>query len=377
MTAAPDALSIGVVCWSGLGGSGVVASELALGLAERGHRVHMIATSPPGRTAASTAVEFHRITVPSYPLFEHAPYDLAAASAIVDVAGRHRLELLHVHYAVPHAASAWLARGLLGSAAPRVITSLHGTDVTRVGADPAYRPVTRFTVERSDGVVTPSEYLRRQAHERLGLSDRVHVEVIPNFVDTERFAPAPRAPREAPVLFHVSNFRPVKRTLELIDVLARVRRELPARLLAVGDGPDRAAAERRAAELGVADAVRFLGRRADFAAELAQADAFVLPSETESFGVAALEALSAGVPVFAYRVGGLPEVVPDAAGRLVEPYDVDALARAVIDVVSSPARHAAMSAAARAHALARFRREPAIERYEALFRRVLHGGLHP
>jgi L-malate glycosyltransferase len=376
--------SIGVVCYPSLGGSGVVASELALGLAERGHRVHLVATALPSRVAPSERLVFHEVTVPGYPLFEHAPYSLALASKIVEVADHHQLDVLHVHYAVPHAASAYLARQLLGKAAPRLVTSLHGTDVTWVGAHPSYRPITCFAIAASDAVTAPSDYLRREARHRLGLAAEVAIEVVPNFVDTDHFAPpAPRDRRrlaalfpasddagEGPILFHVSNFRPVKRVGDLFEVLARVRRALPARLVLVGDGPERAAAEARAAALGLSRQVCFLGRRAEFADLLGAADAFVLPSETESFGVAALEALSAGVPVFAYRVGGLPEVVAADVGRLVEPYDVDALARAIVESLASTAARDTLGAAARAHVLERFRRQPAIDRYEAIFRRV-------
>ncbi len=382
-----DRLSIGIVCFPSLGGSGVIASELALGLARRGHRIHLIASARPSRDLPPCAAEtFHEVRVPSYPLFEHAPYTLAVASTIVEVARAHRLDLLQVHYAVPHAASAQLACGVLGRAAPAVVASLHGTDVMRVGSDPAYRPVTAFAVAAADGITVPSDFLRGEARRRFGLPAARGVEVLPNFVDTEHFVPA--AARDAgrlaalfpepagrdgggPVLFHVSTFREVKRVGDLIDVLARVRRHLPARLVLVGDGPSRGAAADRAEELGISDAVCFLGRRGEFVDLLQHADAFVLTSETESFGVAALEALSAGVPVFAYRVGGLPEVLVEGTGRLVAPLDVDQLARALVEVIGDPPRRDAMGRAARAHAARHFGEEAALDRYEAYFRRVL------
>jgi N-acetyl-alpha-D-glucosaminyl L-malate synthase BshA len=379
-------LSIGVVCFPTLGGSGVVASELAAGLAQRGHRVHLIASAPPMREYPPSANElFHQVLVPTYPLLEHAPYTLAVASKIVDVAHAHGLDLLQVHYAVPHAASALLARHVLGAAAPALVTSLHGTDVTKIGCDPAYRAVTGFAVAASDGIAVPSDYLRREARERLGISESLVIDVLPNFVDTDHFSPAHTRYRAAlaslfapgtnaadgPFLFHVSNFREVKRVGDLMEVLVRVRREMPARLVLVGDGPTRELAESRAAALGLTNAVRFLGRRPEFVELLRHADGFLLPSETESFGVAALEALSSGVPVFAYRVGGIPDVVVPGVGCLVEPFDVDALARAVLDVVSSPARQAAMGRAARAHAVAHFGEQPALDRYENYFRQVI------
>lgn len=380
-------LTLGVACFSSFGGSGVVASELATGLARRGHRVHLLASAPPSRPLpACKRLSFHPIRVAEYPLFEHAPYALAAASAMVELARSTKLDLLHVHYAVPHAASAYLARQMLGGQL-RVVTSLHGTDVTTVGADPCYREVTRFTVAASDGIVVPSAHLAAEAlgllADEAGLIDAPPIEVIPNFVDTERFAPAAaRDPRHfdalfsegprGPVLFHVSNFRPIKRTGDLVEVLARVRRAHPhARLVLVGDGPERAATEARFGEAGLRGAVVFLGKQDSFVEHLKHADAFLLPSHTESFGVAALEALSTGVPVFGYRVGGLPELVTPAVGHLVEPHDPAALAEAVGSALASPSTLAALSVAARTRALEQFRIEPALDRYEQYFARVI------
>jgi N-acetyl-alpha-D-glucosaminyl L-malate synthase BshA len=376
-------LSIGVVCFPSLGGSGVVASEIAVGLARRRHRVHVIATARPVRTMPDVEdLQFHAVAMPEHPVMAQPPYDVAIASKIVDVCRENRLDLVLVHYAVPHAASAMLAREVLGAAAPAFVTSLHGTDVTRLGSAPAYRSVIAHAVAASDGITVPSRYLCREAHERLGIPESRSIEVLPNFVDTDHFAPPQQRDRgrfaglcdtcdEGPVLFHVSNFRAVKRVSDLLEVLARVRRVVPARLVLVGDGPERARAEERAEALGLTGSVCFLGKRLDFAEHLRHADAFVLTSETESFGVAALEALSSGVPVFAYRVGGLPELVVERVGRLVPPLDVDALARAVLEVVTEPGLRAELGHAARAHALAGFQREPALDRYESYFRRVL------
>lgn len=376
-------LNIGIVCFPSIGGSGVVAAEQAAGLAARGHHVHLLSCGKPLRPLPhSERLTFHEVVVPHYPLFEHAPYTLALANKLAEVSRAHRLDVLHVHYAVPHATSAFLARQLLGTDAPRLITSLHGTDVTRTGADPAYREVTAFAVAASDGVTVPSDFLRRQAYELLKLLAQTPIEVLPNFVDAARFSPAPERDRrrfdwmfpdagDGPVLFHVSTFRPVKRTGDLLEVLARVRRTLPAKLVLVGDGPARAGAQQKASELGLDPYVRFLGRRDDFVDDLRHADGFLLPSESESFGVAALEALSAGVPVFAYRVGGLPEVVTDEVGRLVSPLDVDALADAVVSVTHDPAQVAAMGARARARVLEHFQQAPALDRYERYLRRIL------
>lgn len=367
-----SSLSIGMVCFPSLGGSGVVAADLAVGLAHRGHRVHFISRAQPTRPLPNCdRLTFHPVDLPDYPLFEHPPYTVGLASAMVDLARAHRLDILHVHYAVPHAASAYLARAALAPHGPKVITSLHGTDVLRVGSHPAYRSMTRFTVAQSDGIIVPSEYLKREAHRLLDLPASVPIEIIPNFVDTDRFSPPPsrrEVSSDGPRLIHVSNFRPVKRVIDVIEVLAQVRETLPARLTLVGDGPDRAAVESRVEALGLGAFVTFLGRRNDFVEELRAADAFILPSELESFGVAALEALSTGVPVFGYRVGGLPDLVTEEVGRLVSPFDVPALSSAVIDVLQNPDRHLAMREAARARAVTHYRAEPALNRYETWLR---------
>jgi len=382
-------LSVGIVCFSNLGGSGTIATDLAVGLTERGHRVHVIASAPPSRTLPTCERLFlHEVPVPTHPALQHPPYALALAGSLVEIASDNRLDIIHVHYAVPHAASAYLARQVLGAAAPRIVATPHGSDVTQIGSDPSLRATTRFAVVQADGVTVPSEFLKREIYDRLGVPADKPIEVIPNFVDTGHFTPAPARDRSrfdaifasaggdpedrgAPVLFHVSSFRPVKRVVDLVEVLARVRRHTRARLMLVGDGPDRQKLMQRARELGVHRSVCLVGAHAEFVDYLRHADAFVLPSESESFGVAALEALSCGVPVVAYRVGGLPDVVLPAVGRLVEPFDVDAMAAAVVDILSDDRRHEAMGRAARAHADTNFRRDDAIERYEHHYRRVL------
>jgi N-acetyl-alpha-D-glucosaminyl L-malate synthase BshA len=386
----------------------VVAAELALGLAARGHRIHVVATAVPDRLRVGRGREggpeggpqggpeggddirpeivFDRIEVPSSPVFEHAPYDVAVARHLVELARREPIDLVHLHYAVPHAASALLVSRVLGDRAPAMVTTLHGTDVTRLGAHPSLHAVTAFALAACDGLTAPSQYLRGVAAERFGLPVE-RIEVIPNFVDLARFAPPvqrdhaagglaalfPPGPPgdDGPILFHVSNFRPIKRPLDLIEVLARVRRSLPARAVLVGDGPERDAVAARARELGVGDAVCLLGRRDDFCRLIGHADGFVLPSESEGFGVAALEAMAAGVPVFGYRVGGLPEVVADGAGTLVPCGDVDALAQAVVAAVGDRGVRDLMGRAARARAEAGFGGEAAVIRYETYFRRVL------
>ena len=382
-------ISVGIVCFPSLGGSGIVATELAVGLSLRGHRVHVIASAPPSRALPPVERLFlHEVSVPTHPALQYAPYTLALASSIVEIAQDHGLDIVHVHYAVPHAASAYLARQVLGNAAPRMVTTLHGTDVTQIGSDPSYRSITRFTVTQSDGVSVPSEFLKSEAYHRLAVPADLPIDVIPNFVDTEHFTPAATrdrarfdalfesaggdpADRGAPVLFHVSSFRPVKRVADLVDTLARVRRHTRARLMLVGDGPDRQRLMVRARELGVVRSVCLVGTHAEFVDYLRNADAFLLASESESFGVAALEAMSCGVPVCAYRVGGLHEVVTPDVGRLVTPLDVDALAAATLEILSDEARRDTLGRAARARAVSCFHREHAIDRYEEHYRRVI------
>jgi N-acetyl-alpha-D-glucosaminyl L-malate synthase BshA len=382
-------LSIGIVCFSNLGGSGTVATELATGLAERGHAVHVVVSAPLKRSLARSArLHVHEVSVPEHPALVYPPYGLALATRLAQVASEHGLHILHVHYAIPHAVSAYLSRQILGARAPRVVTTLHGSDVTQIGSDPHYLPTTRFAVSASNGVTVPSEYLKAEAYARLGLPASLPIEVIPNFVDTAHFAPAAVRDRAhfdaifgarggdpadhgSPVLFHVSSFRPVKRVADLAEVLARVRRTARARLVVIGEGPDRERLLERARRLGVERNLVLLGAQAEFVSHLRHADAFLLPSENESFGVAALEALSCGVPVVAYRVGGIPEVATDEVGRLIDPYDLDAMASRTIEVLSNPGLRDALGSAARTRAETRFRRDAAIDRYEDHYRRVL------
>lgn len=385
-------LNIGVVCYPTYGGSGVVAAEVGLGMARRGHCVHFIGTDPPRRFDAAPGVSFHSVEVCDYPVFQHPPYALALASKLVEVATWANLDVIHVHYALPHATSALLAGQILGPRAPRLVTTLHGTDITIVGTDPSYLPITRYSVERSDAVTVPSRFLREATRELLELPE-LPIEVVPNFVDTAHFAPPePRdrarmtklfamlggpvdeAAADAPTLVHVSNFRPVKRVHDVLSIFERVNAVMPARLLMIGDGPDRSSVEARVRAQGLHARVRFLGRQSEFAEVLGDSDVFVLPSRTESFGVAALEAMACGVPVVASRVGGLPEVVtPGETGELVGCGDVEGMAQAVLGIVSDPSRREALGTQARARAVERFQDGPAMDRYESIYRRVLEG----
>lgn len=381
-----EPLSIAMVCYPSFGGSGVVARELAVGLVERGHRVTLVASDHPSRALPEhERLSFHQVLVPEYPVFQHAPYTLAVASALVELARDRPIDLVHVHYAVPHATSALLAAQVLGAKAPAIVTTLHGTDVTGSGADPSYAVITQHAVRASSAITVPSSYLAQKARAWLSQdgSAAPAIEVVPNFVDTAHFAPASTRDRRelnalfergdpaAPVLFHVSNFRAVKRVGDLFDVLKRVREQLPARLVVVGDGPERVSAGQKARELGLSESVCFLGNRVKFIELLKQADAFMLTSEIESFGLAALEAMSCGVPVLGYRVGGLPEVVDERSGVLVPPFDLDALAQAAVELLSDGARRDTLARDARSRALASFKRDPALDRYETVFHRAL------
>jgi N-acetyl-alpha-D-glucosaminyl L-malate synthase BshA len=369
-------MNLAVVCYPGLGGSGVIASELARALAHRGHRVTVLATAMPERLRVN-GVRFEPIVVPCAPVFETAPYGLAVANHLVHLARRESLDLVHLHYAIPHATSAHLAAQVLGAAAPAMVVTLHGTDVTRLGAHPSVNPVTAFALANCQGITTPSQYLRREAATCFELPSE-RIEVISNFVDTARFAPPAKRDRsvldalfdrsaEGPTLFHVSNLRAIKRPLDLVEVVAKLR---GARMIVVGEGPERVALENHARERGLAHAMRVLGHRDDFEGLLGHADAFVLPSESESFGVAALEALAAGVPVFGYDVGGLPEVVTPEVGTLVPLGDLDALVAAIAAGARS---RETTSRRARERATSLFRTEDLVGTYEAYFRRISGG----
>jgi N-acetyl-alpha-D-glucosaminyl L-malate synthase BshA len=379
--AAGEPLRVGVVCFSTFGGSGVVATEIAVALARRGHAVHLFSDGVPGRLdPARDCVTFHAVSPPDYPQLRYPPYGLALTSAIVDVCRRERLDVVHAHYALPHAVSAYLARQVLDAeagpaAAPKLVTTLHGTDITLVGSDPSLLPLTRFSIAASDAVTTPSAWLARATHETLGVPASVEIDVVPNFVDTSRFSPgaAPRQTTAPPTIVHVSNFRPVKRVDDVVAVFARVRATRPARLVLVGDGPERPRIEAAIAARGLADDVQLLGEQIDLPAVLRAGDVFLLPSETESFGLAALEALACGVPVVASAVGGLPEVIPEGHVGFLRPLgDVVAMADAVTRLLDDPALRQEMGAAARRLAETRYRLDPAVDRYLAIYHRVLH-----
>jgi len=373
-------MRIGITCYPTYGGSGAVATELGLELARRGHEIHFVSYASPFRLRGyAERVTFHEVTQPEYPLFEQSsPYALALAVKQHEVAMRERLDIMHVHYAIPHAATAWLAKQMLkGLQDLKIVTTLHGTDITLVGQDPSYFTLTKFSIEQSDRVTAVSAFLRNETYRAFGCAG-CDVVVIPNFVALSEYHPAVDAgsrrsfaPAGHKVLVHVSNFRPVKRVRDVVRVFAGIRRELPATLVLVGDGPDRDAAEQEADRLKLGRDVRFLGKVDNVADILRGSDLFLLPSETESFGLAALEAMACAVPVLASAVGGLPEVVVDGeTGFLTPPGDIDAMIAHGVRALRDGALHARLRDAAARRAL-EFAADRVVPRYEQLYQDVL------
>src|ERR1700687_1302743 len=350
-------MKIGITCYPTYGGSGVVATELGIELAARGHEIHFISYAMPIRlTDTNDRIQFHEVENSSYPLFDHAPYALTLAVKMMQVAEAADLDLLHVHYAIPPSVSALLARSM---AAPRklpFITTLHGTDITLVGNDRSFLPITKFSIEQSDGVTAISHYLKQRTLEEFDIKHPI--EVIPNFVNCDLYCrkddPVLRdewAPDGEPILMHLSNFRPVKRLTDVVDIFALVREKMPAKLVLIGDGPDRGAAEYIVREQKLTRDVHFLGKQDRVYEHLAQADVFLLPSDIESFGLAALEAMACEVPVVATNVGGLPEVVEHGIdGYLFTPREVEIGARYALEILSQPDRGRAMGKIARLNA---------------------------
>ncbi|MEM7051670.1 MAG: N-acetyl-alpha-D-glucosaminyl L-malate synthase BshA [Acidobacteriota bacterium] len=371
-------MKIGISCYPTYGGSGVVATELAMALAEGGDEVHVISYAVPSRLSfLNSRLFFHEVTVPRYPLFEYPPYSLALATKMVEVARHNRLDLLHVHYAVPNAVSAVLARQMMAPQRLPVVTTLHGTDITLVGVDPSYLETTRFGIVASDAVTTVSESLRQTT---LGELDReLPIDVIHNFIDPERFDPAagrPGAKRWSEpgekVLVHVSNFRPVKRVLDVLGVFRRLHGEMPVRLLMIGDGPDRPQAEQYCRDHGICQSITFVGNMPLVEEGLLGADLFLLTSETESFGLAVLEAMACGVPVVATRVGGVPEVVADGeTGFLCPVGDVEAMAAAALRLLRDPDLAGRFGKAGRRRAIECFSQRQIVAQYRQLYERVL------
>ena len=372
-------MKIGITCYPTYGGSGVVATELGIELAARGHEVHFISYAMPIRLNSSyERIYFHEVEVTTYPLFDHPPYTLALATKMIEVAETALLDLLHVHYAIPHSVSALLARMM---AAPRklpFITTLHGTDITLVGNDRSYLPITRFSIEQSDGVTAISKYLRDRTLKEFEI--KRPIEVVPNFVNCDLYKRsddmnlrAQWAPGGEPLVMHLSNFRPVKRITDVVEIFALVREKIPAKLVMMGDGPDRGAAEYIVRKKKLSKDVFFLGKQDRVQDKLGLADLFLLPSDLESFGLAALEAMACEVPVVASNTGGLPEVVTHGVdGYLVPPRDVAGAAKFALEILARPDRGRAMGQQARVNARRRYCSNDVIPQYEAYYQKVLN-----
>jgi N-acetyl-alpha-D-glucosaminyl L-malate synthase BshA len=377
-------MKIGITCYPTYGGSGVVATELGLELAQRDHEIHFISYAQPIRLrGAERNIHYHEVEVSRYPLFDYPPYDLALATRMAEVAQLYDLDLLHVHYAIPHSVSAMLARQMLAEGARKkrlpFVTTLHGTDITLVGLDRSYLPITRYSIEQSDGVTAISNYLRDRTQRVFDVKNKI--EVIYNSVNCDVYAPNPKmaeemraeyAPNGQRVLVHLSNFRPVKRLTDVIEVFDRVHKQMPARLLLIGDGPDRSVAEWLAVQKGIHDDVLFLGKQDQIYDKLTIADIMLLPSELESFGLAALEAMACEVVPIATRAGGLPEVVDHGkTGYLAEVGDVETMSRYAIELLRDDNKLSDMRKQARAAAMARFCSTKIVKQYEDFYRRVL------
>lgn len=373
-------MKIGITCYPTYGGSGAIATELGIELAERGHEIHFISYAQPFRLPHfMERVFFHEVEMVHYPLFEHNNYSLALSAVMHEVAMREELDLLHVHYAIPHATSAWIAKEMLGDRLPlKIITTLHGTDITLVGQERNFWEITRFSILRSDGITSVSDYLKQETVERFKVpADRI--EVIPNFVDPTQYSRAAHPCWKNAFLrdgeklvLHVSNFRAVKRVRDVVKVFARVAREVPSRLVFIGDGPDRPEAADEARLQGITDRVVFLGKQDSVAEIMACADLLVLPSQNESFGLVALEAMASGVPVIASSAGGLPEVVDNGETGFLAPVgDVEAMADGAIQILRDDETWRRFSAAATRSAVERYGTNSIIPQYERYYERIL------
>lgn len=372
-------MNIGIVCYPTFGGSGVVATELAKGLAQRDHNVHILSYAQPARLDTfQTNISYHEVNLNTYPLFEFPPYDLALANQMVSLIDFENIDVLHVHYAIPHATSAFLAKQIMGESAAHIpiITTLHGTDITLVGSDPSYKTVVDFSINQSDGVTAVSEYLKRETYSRFDIEKDIRV--IPNFIDLDRFKKSNKShfkkaicPEGEKVIVHVSNFREVKRVPEVVSVFHRILQSgIRAKLLLVGDGPDRQKAERRCRELEICNDIRFLGKQENVEEILSIADLFLIPSGSETFGLAALEAMSCSVPVISSDIGGLPEVnVEGETGYLCGLDDIDCMADRAVHILKDDKLHKEMSDNARKRA-EQFEMNKVISVYEAYYEEI-------
>jgi L-malate glycosyltransferase len=370
-------MRIGITCYPTYGGSGVVATELGKALAKRGHSVHFISYAMPMRlNGFQDNIVFHEVEMSNYPLFDFPLYTLALASKMVEVARYEKLDLFHCHYAIPHATSAYLARQILAETNIKIITTLHGTDITLVGLEPSFLPILKFSIEQSDGVTAVSRFLKEKTLTNYNINKEI--EVITNFIDVEKYKKTPSlnfcsscAPRGEKILVHTSNFRPVKRVTDVIRIFNEVQKKIPSVLILIGDGPDRSQCEILCRELGIQEKVRFLGKQVELVPILSSADLFLMPSQSESFGLSALEAMACEVPVISSSVGGLPELqVHGQTGFIAEIGDIDRMARYAIDLLTNTSKHALFAEAARKRAI-EFESSKITKQYEQYYLRIL------
>jgi N-acetyl-alpha-D-glucosaminyl L-malate synthase BshA len=372
-------MKIGITCYPTYGGSGVIATELGKALALRGHQVHFISYALPFRLHNFVEnVFFHEVEMSSYPLFEFPLYTLALASKMVEVVQYEHLDLLHVHYAIPHASSAYLAKQMIkGKHNLKVTTTLHGTDITLVGLEPSFLPLVKFSIEESDGVTAVSRFLKEKT--LTNYNNNKEIEVIPNFVDTQLYKPMQDdcirkrlAAEGEKILVHTSNFRQVKRVTDVIKIFDIVQKEIPSKLLLIGDGPDRSECERLTRQLDLNDKVKFLGKQEGLVEILSCSDLFLIPSQSESFGLAALEAMACGVPVISSSVGGLPELVKhNESGFIAEIGDVERMAKYAIDLLTNAKKYEIFSKNSRERAVSLFDISKVVPLYEEHYKRIL------
>jgi N-acetyl-alpha-D-glucosaminyl L-malate synthase BshA len=376
-------MNIGITCYPTYGGSGVVATELGKALAQRGHSIHFISYAVPMRLQGfSDNLFFHEVEKSNYPLFDFPLYTLSLASKMVEVANYEKIDLFHCHYAIPHATSAYLAKQMLGRPEIKVITTLHGTDITLVGLEPSFLPVMKFSIEQSDGVTAVSRFLKEKTLTNYGIEK--DIEVIPNFVDVTKYKRVDAteirkhtAPAGEKIIVHTSNFRPVKRVTDVIRIFSEIRKKLPSKLILIGDGPDRSQCEMLCREFGIQDHVRFFGKQVEIINILSAGDLFLMPSQSESFGLSALEAMACGMPVISSSVGGLPELnLHGQTGYIAEFGDVERMARYAVDLLSSPQKHRVFVEAARNRAL-EFNHEKIVALYEGYYAKILNSPSAP
>lgn len=372
-------MRIGITCYPTYGGSGVVATELGKSLAKKGHSIHFISYAVPMRLDSFVEnIYYHEIEMTNYPLFEFPLYSLAVTSKMVEVAKYEKLDILHVHYAIPHATSAYLAKKIINDEKIKVITTLHGTDITLVGLEPSFLPLIKFSIENSDGVTAVSRFLKEKTITNYNINKEI--EVIPNFVDTDFYKPSKSesnrkliAKQDEKILIHVSNFRPVKRVQDVIRIFDIIRQKIPAILLLVGDGPDRSDCEKLCRELKICDKVKFLGKQTALVDILSISDLFLIPSQSESFGLAALEAMSCGLPVISSSIGGLPElIVHGETGYIAEIGDVERMAKYALDLLTNENKYKYFSENSRKRAVEKFNSNAITEQYEHYYYKILN-----